>query len=62
MVRPRGRETIVFGWDGEWREIDLAKANLDKLTKLRRPYLEKSRPADRKRLSTMPNGASQGCA
>jgi Lsr2 len=54
-----GAETIVFGWEREWREIDLAKTNLDKLTNALKPFLEKSRPADKKRLSSTTGDGSQ---
>jgi Lsr2 len=48
-----------LAWEGEWQEVDLAKTNLDKLANALKPFLEKSRPADKKRLSATPNGASQ---
>jgi hypothetical protein len=39
-----GAETIWLGWNGEWRELELSKKNLDSLSRALDRYWNVSRP------------------
>ena len=41
-------ETVVFGWDGDWYEIDVADKNRQALEKALEKYIEHARPASKK--------------
>jgi nucleoid-associated protein Lsr2 len=40
----QGAETIWLGWNGEWRELELAKQNLASLSKALDRYWDVARP------------------
>ncbi len=42
-------ETVHIGWNGEWRELDLSKRNLQALSRVLDKYWNASRPVSRQR-------------
>jgi hypothetical protein len=55
-------QTIILGWNGEWRELDLSKRNLASLSRTLDKYWTVGRPVSGSRLPTArrsrPNNAS----